>query len=69
MNSVPPNSLSPLNGKKIEGLKYLDTEMRGSMRINPGVGPMPERIVPKDGLTLPDGRFMPEGTTLGIFLR
>jgi Fe-S cluster assembly ATPase SufC len=29
-------------------------------------GLMLERIVPKGGHTLPDGRFVPEGTTVGM---
>ncbi|KAJ9482221.1 hypothetical protein VN97_g11221 [Penicillium thymicola] len=59
LNELRTANLSfPAQWKEIQGLKYLDTVMRESMRINPGVGPMLERIVPKDGLTLPDGRFV-----------
>ncbi|CAG8229941.1 unnamed protein product [Penicillium nalgiovense] len=56
----------PAQWKEIKALKYLEAVMRESMRINPGVGLMLERIVPKSGLTLPDGRFVSEGTTVGM---
>ncbi|KAJ5714844.1 cytochrome P450 [Penicillium malachiteum] len=55
----------PPEWKKLQGLKYLEAVMRESMRINPGVGFSLERVVPKGGLTLPDGRFIPEGTIVG----
>ncbi|KAJ5355855.1 hypothetical protein N7517_010464 [Penicillium concentricum] len=56
----------PAKWKEIQGLKYLEAVMRESMRINPGIGLMIERIVPKGGFTLPDGRFVAEGTTVGM---
>lgn len=56
----------PAKWKDIHGLKYLEAVMRESMRINPGVGLMIERVVPSGGLTLPDGRFVPEGTIVGM---
>ncbi|KAJ5112538.1 benzoate 4-monooxygenase cytochrome P450, partial [Penicillium argentinense] len=52
--------------KDIQGLKYLEAVMRESMRVNPGVGLMLERVVPNAGFTLPDGRFVPEGTVVGM---
>ncbi|KAF3009427.1 hypothetical protein E8E15_002400 [Penicillium rubens] len=59
LNELRTANLSfPAQWKEIQGLEYLDTVMRESMRINPGVGPMLERIAPKDGPTLPDGRFV-----------
>lgn len=36
------------------------------MRMHPGVGLPLERIVPDEGLTLPDGRFVPAGTIVGM---
>ncbi|OQE45044.1 hypothetical protein PENCOP_c002G01393 [Penicillium coprophilum] len=56
----------PAGWKEVQGLEYLDAVMRESMRINPGVGLMLERIVPKDGFTLPDGHFVPGGTIVGM---
>lgn len=59
LNELRTANLSfPAQWKEIQGLEYLDTVMRESMRINPGVGPILERIAPKDGPTLPDGRFV-----------
>ncbi|KAJ6024275.1 cytochrome P450, partial [Penicillium herquei] len=56
----------PPQWKKLQGLKYLEAVMRESMRINPGVGFILERVVPTGGFTLPDGRFIPEGTIVGM---
>ncbi|KAJ5751975.1 hypothetical protein N7520_008892 [Penicillium odoratum] len=56
----------PAKWKDIQGLKYLEAVMREAMRIHPGVGLMIERIVPKGGFSLPDGRFVPEGTAVGM---
>ncbi|KAJ5657790.1 cytochrome P450 [Penicillium longicatenatum] len=56
----------PAKFKDIQGMKYLEAVMRESMRMHPGVGLMLERIVPKGGLSLPDGRFVPEGTIVGM---
>jgi cytochrome P450 len=36
------------------------------MRLHPGVAMMLERYVPTDGLSLPDGRFIPSQTKVGI---
>ena len=56
----------PARWKDLKDLKYLNAVMRESMRIHPGVGLMIERVVPKGGFTLPDGRFVPEGTIVGM---
>lgn len=56
----------PAKWKDIQGLKYLGAVMREAMRIHPGVGLILERVVPKGGLSLPDGRFVPEGVTVGM---
>ncbi|KAJ5718267.1 cytochrome P450 [Penicillium malachiteum] len=56
----------PPRWKEIQGLKYLEAVMRETMRINPGVGFILERVVPKGGFTLPDGRFIPERTIVGM---
>ncbi|GKU18685.1 unnamed protein product [Fusarium langsethiae] len=52
--------------KEISQLPYFDAVMRESMRISPAVGLILEREVPKEGLELPDGRFIPAGTKIGI---
>lgn len=60
------NLTLPAQWKDIQGLKYLEAVMRESMRINPGVGLILERVVPAGGFTLPDGRYVPEGTVVGM---
>ena len=52
--------------KEISQLPYFDACMREAMRISPAVGLLLEREVPKEGLELPDGRFIPAGTKVGI---
>lgn len=47
-------------------LPYLDAVIRESMRICPGIATMLEREVPNEGFELPDGRFIPAGTKVGI---
>ena len=44
----------------------LEAVVRESMRLHPGVAMMLERYVPTDGLNLPDGRFVPSQTKVGI---
>jgi cytochrome P450 len=56
----------PAQWKEINSLPYLDAVIREAMRLNPGLAMIPERIVPASGLTLPDGRFIPAGTKVGI---
>lgn len=53
---------TPVSWKKAQQLPYLDAVMREAMRIHPGAALMLERVVPEGGLTLPDGRYIPEGT-------
>lgn len=60
------NLTMPAQWKEVRDLPYLDAVMRESMRVHPGVGLLLERIVPKEGLTLPDGRFVPAGTIVGM---
>ncbi|KAJ5220332.1 cytochrome P450 [Penicillium chermesinum] len=60
------NLSMPAQWKEIQGLKYLEAVMREAMRLNPGVGLILERVVPKGGFQLPDGRFVPEGTVVGM---
>ena len=56
----------PAKWKELQGLRYLEAVMRESMRINPGVGLLIERIVPNGGLRLSGGRYVPEGTIVGM---
>lgn len=56
----------PVSWKATQSLPYLDAVMLEAMRIHSGVGLMLERIVPKEGFTLPDGRYIPGGTIVGM---
>ncbi|KAJ5111660.1 hypothetical protein NUU61_001290 [Penicillium alfredii] len=56
----------PAQWRDLKCLPYLDAVMRESMRIYPPIGLMIERVVPVGGFTLPDGRFVPEGTIVGM---
>lgn len=56
----------PAQWKDASKLPYLDAVMREAARMNPAVGLMFEREVPLTGFELPDGRFLPAGTKVGI---
>jgi len=47
-------------------LPYLSAVIKEAMRMHPGVGLPLERIVPKGGLTTPDGTILKEGTIVGM---
>ncbi|KAH6666236.1 cytochrome P450 [Halenospora varia] len=47
-------------------LPYLGAVIKESCRIHPGVAMILERIVPRGGLTLPDGTILPQGTIVGM---
>jgi cytochrome P450 len=54
--------------KEISDLTYLDAVPREPSRINPGLAMVLEQVVPAGGFTLPDRRFIPAGTKVGINL-
>ena len=56
----------PISYKSAANLPYLNAVILEACRIHPGVGLPLERIVPEEGLTLPDGRFIPAGTIVGM---
>ncbi|KAK2594760.1 hypothetical protein QQS21_007507 [Conoideocrella luteorostrata] len=56
----------PAQWDKIKHLPYLDAVVREAVRLNPAIGLMLEREVPRGGFQLPDGRVIPEGTKVGI---
>ncbi|TKX21940.1 cytochrome P450 monooxygenase-like protein 31 [Elsinoe australis] len=47
-------------------LEYLDAVVQESFRLHPAVALGLERVVPYGGFTLPDGRFLPAGTIVGV---
>ncbi len=56
----------PAQWKDIKNLPYLDAVVREAIRFNPSLAMVLEREVPKTGFTLPDGRYIPAGTKVGI---
>ncbi|TVY47545.1 Cytochrome P450 monooxygenase [Lachnellula occidentalis] len=56
----------PAQWKDIRKLTYLDAVIQEALRINPGIAMIFERVAPQSGFTLPDGRFIPGGTAVGI---
>ena len=56
----------PVSWEAARSLPYLDAVLLETMRINPGIAMIFERVVPDGGFTLPDGRFIPAGTKVGI---
>ena len=56
----------PVSYKDAQNLPYLDAVIRETFRLQPAVGLILERVVPGVGLVLPDGRFLPAGTIVGM---
>ncbi|CAI6084535.1 unnamed protein product [Clonostachys chloroleuca] len=60
------NLVLPARWADVARLPYFDAVMRESFRIAPALGLMLEREVPEGGIELPDGRFVPARTKMGI---
>lgn len=56
----------PVQWRDIKDLPYLNAAALESHRITPALGLMLEREVPAGGFQLPDGRFIPAGTKVGM---
>jgi cytochrome P450 len=52
----------PVTWKESQQLPYLDACVKEALRVHPAVGMGLERFVPKEGLVMPDGHTLPEGT-------
>lgn len=48
-------------------LPYTDAIIREALRFHPPFAMLLERFVPSEGLELPDGRKLPDGTVVGTF--
>ena len=57
---------TPVSWKVASGLVYLDAVIQESLRFYPAVSFALERVVPQEGLKLPDGRFLAPGTVVGM---
>jgi cytochrome P450 len=62
--SEPSTAIVPF--KTAQDLPYLNAVIREAMRMHPGVAMCLERYVPDEGLTLPNGQFIPGGCTVGM---
>lgn len=56
----------PASHAKARALPYLEAVVRETLRYHPAVSMLMERIVPADGLTLPDGSVVPGGCMVGM---
>ncbi|PSK43041.1 Isotrichodermin C-15 hydroxylase [Elsinoe australis] len=52
--------------KEVQHLPYLEAVITEACRLHPAISLSLERIVPAEGYTLPDGKFLPPGTIVGI---
>lgn len=68
VNEVRENvkSKSPCPHSTARALPFLDAVIKETTRYHPAVSMCMERIVPKDGLVLPDGTTVPGGTFVGM---
>ncbi|OIW32755.1 cytochrome P450 [Coniochaeta ligniaria NRRL 30616] len=56
----------PVQYRTVRHISYLEAVVREALRMLPGVSLPLERLVPPGGFQLADGRFIPEGATVGI---
>ncbi|KAI0004697.1 cytochrome P450 [Xylariaceae sp. FL0662B] len=56
----------PATYEQTHKLPYLEAVIQEGLRIHPPVGTVLERVVPHNGLALPDGRTIAPGTIVGV---
>ncbi|KAL8762068.1 MAG: hypothetical protein Q9184_001876 [Pyrenodesmia sp. 2 TL-2023] len=57
---------TPVSWKVVSTLPYFDAVIQESIRFHPGTSFTLERVVPREGLRLPDDRFLEPGTIVGM---
>ncbi|KAL8714896.1 MAG: hypothetical protein Q9220_001409 [cf. Caloplaca sp. 1 TL-2023] len=57
---------TPVSYDVASNLTYLDAVIQEAIRIHPGTSFGMERVVPQEGLKLPDGRFIAPGMIVGM---
>ncbi|GAB1203804.1 hypothetical protein APSETT445_002444 [Aspergillus pseudonomiae] len=55
----------PVTYKQAQEMPYLNAVIKETLRVHPGVGTILARVVPKGGMTLTGGYYVPEGTHIG----
>ncbi|KAI1262289.1 cytochrome P450 [Xylariaceae sp. FL1019] len=66
VRAANPGVDTPVSYQSARAIPYLEAVVRETMRIHPAIGMPMERIVPDDGLELPDGTVVPPGTIVGM---
>ena len=66
LNAAGLDPTVPVSWRDCQSLTYLDAVIQEGLRIHPPIGLHLERVVPRGGSALPDGRFLPEGTKVGM---
>ncbi|KAF4636547.1 hypothetical protein G7Y89_g1539 [Cudoniella acicularis] len=66
LKTVMPRPLDHVEYLKLEQLPYLTAVIREGLRYSSPAASRTPRLVPPGGVTLPDGRFIPAGTRVGM---
>ncbi|KAL9007704.1 MAG: hypothetical protein Q9173_007084 [Seirophora scorigena] len=66
LDAAIPDKGMAVSWKVASNLPYLDAIIQESIRFHPGTSFAFERLVPTEGLLLPDNRFLPAGTVVSM---